>query len=214
VRASGPNAPARSGYFGVSLIGKIARAVGRVERIELGSEQLNLITERHARLGSKRGQQLGFRCPEAVIEAGEEFVALLGGDDSAGAPVGRIRAALDQPGGFEVIEEVGHDRTVDAEVLGEGELTPHVALSRGGENLVAPWTAGKIRHRGVRSLDVGPKNHAETPAEVICQRVLATRGVTNFVLLASDCAHQPIIRAGPRNVVDQILCSPDDLYLI
>jgi hypothetical protein len=68
-----------------------------------------------------------------------EFVALLGGDDSAGAPVGWIRAALDQAGGFEVIEEVDHDRTVDSEsrqapseVVGQ-----RVRAVRGVPNLVA-----------------------------------------------------------------------------
>jgi hypothetical protein len=122
---------ARSGYLGVHLISEVTRAVRRVESVELGGEQPNLSPERIARLGAKRGQQVGFRGPEAVIEAGEEFVALLGGDDSAGAPVGRIRASLDQAGSFEVIEEVGHDRTVDSEVLGEGELATDGALSGG-----------------------------------------------------------------------------------
>ena len=74
---------------------------------------------------------MDLRRPESVIEAGEEFDALSGGDDSAGAPVGRIRATLDQARRFEVIEEVGHDRSVDSEVLGEGELACNGALSGG-----------------------------------------------------------------------------------
>ena len=120
---------------------------------------------------------MGLRRPEAVIEAGEEFVALSGGDDSAGTPVGRIRAALDQVRRFEVIEKIGHDRAVDSEVLGEGELATDGALSGGGKDLVAPRTAGKVGHRGVGGLDVGPKDHAQAPSEVVCQRVLAARGV-------------------------------------
>jgi hypothetical protein len=54
---------------------------------------------------------------EAVIESRQEFGALFGSDNSASAPVGRIGAAFDQAGGFEVVEEVGHDCAVDSEVL-------------------------------------------------------------------------------------------------
>jgi hypothetical protein len=200
--------------LGVHLISKVTRAVGRVESIELGGEQPNLSTERGGRLGAKRGQQLGFRCPEAVIETGEEFIALLGGHDSAGAPVSRIRASLDQAGGFEVIEEVGHDRTVDSEVLGEGELATDGALSRGGKHLVAPRTAGKIGHCGMGGLDVGPKDHAKAPSEVVCQPVPATSGVLILVPVTSNVVHHPIVRVGTRSVVDKMLCQYDDLFRI
>jgi hypothetical protein len=74
---------------------------------------------------------VGFGCPEVLIEAGEQLVSTFGGDDSASAPIGRIRASLDQAGGLEVIEEVGHDRTVDSKVLSEGELATDGALSGG-----------------------------------------------------------------------------------
>jgi hypothetical protein len=204
---------AGSGEFGVHLIRKVARAVGRVENIELGSEQPNLSTERTARLGAKRGQKVGFRCPEAFVETGEEFIALLGGDDSAGAPVGRIGASLDQAFGFEVVEEVGHDRTVYSEVLGESELATDRALSGRRKHLVAPGAAGKVGDCGMGGLDIGPKNHAQTPSEIICQPVCAAQGVL-YLALASDVVHQPIIRAGPRSVAYKILCSYDDLYSI
>ncbi len=130
-RSRRSNALARSRYFGIHLVGRFTWAVGRVESIELGGEQPNLSTERNTGPGAERGQKVGFRCPKAVIEAGEKFVALLGGDDSAGAPIGRIGSSLDQAGGFEVIEEIRHDRTVDSQVLGQGELAADRALSRG-----------------------------------------------------------------------------------
>ena len=190
---------------------KVTRTVGRVESIELSGEQPNLSTECVARSCAKRGQQVGFCCPEAVIEAAEEFVALLGGHDPVGPPVGRIRAALDQAGGLEVIEEVGHHRTVDSEVLGEGELATDGALSGGGEHLVAPRTARKVGHRGMGGLDVGPKNHAQAPSEVVGQRVRAAGGVPHFVAVTSDVVHEPIIRAGPRSVGGKILCTHDVL---
>jgi hypothetical protein len=154
------------------------------------------------------------RCSEAVIEAGEEFVALLGGDDSAGAAVGRIRATLNQTGGFEVIEQVGHDRTVDSEVLGQGELATDGALSGGGKHLVAPRTAGEVGHRGMGGLDVGPKNHAQAPSQVVRQRVVATLGAPYLVTVASGVVHDPIIRAGQRSVVDKMLCRHDYLSRI
>jgi hypothetical protein len=139
---------------------------------------------------------VGFRCPEVFVETGEEFIALLGGDDSAGAPVGRIGASLDQAFGFEVIEEVGHDSAVYSEVLGESELASDSALSGRGKDL-----------------DIGPKNHAQAPSEIICQPVCAAQGVLDLVV-ASDVVHQAIIRAGPRSVAYKILCRYDDLYSI
>jgi len=93
-QSSGLNALARSGYFGVHLVGKVARAVWRINSIELGGEQPNLSAERIVLLGAKWGKQMGLRRPKAVIEAGEELVSLFGGDDSTGAPVGRIRSPL------------------------------------------------------------------------------------------------------------------------
>jgi hypothetical protein len=54
---------------------------------------------------------------EAVIEGRQELGSLFGGDDATGAPICRIGAAFDQAGGFEVIEQVGHDGAVDSEVL-------------------------------------------------------------------------------------------------
>ena len=193
---------------------KVTRAVGRVESIELGGEQANLSTECVARSRAKRGQQVGFCCPEAVIEAAEEFVALLGGHDPVGPPVGRIGAALDQAGGLEVIEEVGHHRTVDSEVLGEGELATDGALSGGGEHLVAPRTARKVGHRGMGGLDVGPKNHAQAPSEVVGQGVVTAGGAPSFVTMTRGVVHDPIIRPGVRSVGLKILCRHDDLLRI
>jgi hypothetical protein len=141
-------------------------------------------------------------------------VALLGGDDSAGSPVGRIRAALDQARPFEVIEEVCHNRTVDSEVLGQGKLAGDRSLGGGGKDLIPPWPARKVGHRGVGRLDVGPKDHAEAPPEVVGQRVRAGRGVLTPAAVASDVVHHPIIRVGQGSVVDKMLCIYDDLYSI
>ena len=86
-----------------------------------------------------------------------------------------------RPRRFEVVEQVGHDRAVDAEVLGQGELAPDGALGRGRKDLVAPRAAGKVGHRLVGGLDVGPKDDAQAPPEVVGQCVIAAAGVPDFV---------------------------------
>lgn len=131
--------------------------------------------------------------PEPGIQGPEELCAELGGDDSAGSPVGRIGAALDQARRFEVIEEVGHDRPVHSEVLGQGELATNSALSGGGKDLVAPRATRKVAHRVVRGRRIRPKDHAEAPSEVACQRADAAGGVPNFVAVTRDVLHYPII---------------------
>ena len=125
---------------------------------------------------------MGFCRPEAVIEGREELGTELCGDDSASSPVGRVGAALDQPRRFQVIEEVGHDRSVDSEVLGQGKLATNSALSGGGEDLVPPRAARKVGHRGVRGRGVRPQDHAQAPSEVACQRADAAGGAANVVI--------------------------------
>jgi hypothetical protein len=57
---------------------------------------------------------VGLRRLETVIERSQGAGALFGDDDSAGQPIGRIGATLDQAGSFEIVEEVRHDRAVDS----------------------------------------------------------------------------------------------------
>jgi hypothetical protein len=146
---------------------------------------------------------MGLRRPKAVIEGREELGAESGGDDSASSSVGRIRAALDQPRRFEVIEEVGHHRSVDSKVLGQGELATDSALSGGGQDLVPPRAARKVGHRGVRGLGVRPQDHAQAPSEVARQRAGAAGGVANIVRATRAVIH--------RLIIAQKRCSPDPL---
>jgi hypothetical protein len=138
---------------------EITWAIERVESVGPCCEQPNLGTEGLARLEVERGEQVGLDRPEAVVEGREELGAELRGDDSPSSPVGRIGSALDQACRFEVIEEVGHDRSVDSELLGQGELAANSALSGCKENLVAPWAAGEVGHRGVCGLGIRTKDH-------------------------------------------------------
>ena len=152
---------------------------------------------------------MSLRRPEAVIEGREKLGAELRGDDSPSSPVGRIGAALDEARRFEVIEEVGHDRSVDSEVLGQGELATDRALSGGGKNLVAPRAAGEVGHRGACGPGIGPKNHAQAPAEVVSQRGVAARDVPNVVAVTRDLIHHPIIAGKallPRSSVALMIC--------
>jgi hypothetical protein len=156
-----------------------------------------------------------FRRPEPAVEGGEERGPLPGDHDVAGAPIGRIGPAFDQAGRFEVVEEVGHDGAVDAQVLGQGELASDDTPSGGGQDLVATWAAGEVGDRGVRGRHVGPKDRAETPTEVICQRVVTSAWFVGSLSLTRDVGHFLSIRAlEPGTDAKEIFCSFDDLLYI
>jgi hypothetical protein len=139
---------------------EITSAIERVESVGPCCEQPNLGAEGLACLEVERGEHVGLHRTEAVVEGREELGAESRGDDSPSSPVGRIGAALDEACRFEVIEEVGHDRSVDSEVLGQGELATNSALSGCRENLVAPWAAGEVGHRGACGRGIRPKDNA------------------------------------------------------
>ncbi len=136
---------------------------------------------------------MGLCRPKAVIESREEFGAELRGDDSASAPVGRIGTTLEQFRGFKLIEEVGHDCSVDSEVLGQGKLASDSTLSGGGKDLVPPRAARKVGHRIARGLGVRPQDHAQAPSEVACQRADAAWGPANIIRATSSVIHPLII---------------------
>ena len=111
------------------------------------------------------------------------------------APIGRIRPTFDQACRFEVIEQVGHDGAVDTEMLRQGQLAPHHAMGRRGEDLVATRPAREVGHRGVRRRDVGPKDRAEAPPEICGQGVVTSAGVAGSLPLTREVAHAFSIRA-------------------
>jgi hypothetical protein len=119
----------------------------------------------------------------------------LRGDDPASSPVGRIGAALDQSRGFQVIEKVGHDRSVYPEVLGQGKLATDSALSGGGKDLVTPRAAREVGHRSERGLGVRPQDHAQAPTEVAGQGADAAGCVAKIVAKGSALIHGLIIAA-------------------
>ena len=107
------------------MVGKLARVGERVESIDPGSKQAHLRAEASAALVIKRVEQVLFGGAQSAVQGDEQFGALLGGDHATSATVGRVGAALDESGRFEIVQQIGHDRAVDAEVLGEGELAPN-----------------------------------------------------------------------------------------
>jgi NADH dehydrogenase FAD-containing subunit len=117
----------------------------------------------------------------------------LRGNDPASSPVGRIGAALDQSRGFQVIEKVGHDRSVNPKVLGQGKLATDSALSGGGKDLVPPRAAREVGHRGERGLGVRPQDHAQAPTEVACQGADAAGCVAKIVAKGRALIHGLII---------------------
>src|ERR1700694_321222 len=89
-------------------------------------------------------------------------------------------------------------------------LATNGALSGGGKYLVAPRAAGKVGHRGVCRRGIRPKDHAQAPAEVACQRGAAAGGIPDFVTATSGVIHQPIVADKAllaRSSVDMMICS-------
>jgi hypothetical protein len=160
----------------------------------------------------KGGEEVGLCGPKTPLKLGKEVGAVLSGDNSVRPPISRIRAALNQVRCLEVIEEIGHDCAVDAEVLSQRELTPDGALGSGREHLVAPWTARKVGNCIERSGDVGPKHSAQAPTEIVCQCVVTSAWIVGSVSLTRKIDHIFIIRLGerealsPRCSVEVMIC--------
>ena len=86
---------------------------------------------------------------------------ILGGlspEDQAGAAVAGVLAALDQAGLGQVVEQVGHDRAVNAQPGRERGLAAWLVPRGGGQHLVAAMAARQALGHGVGRLDV-PAEH-------------------------------------------------------
>ena len=105
----------------------------------------------------KTGQHLVLGRAQPLAEPVEERQAGRGGRDPPGPPVGRVRATLDQAGLGQAVEQVGHDRAVHAQVLGQRELAAVLVVPigpdggagqrAGSEELVAAETAAELKGR-------------------------------------------------------------------
>jgi hypothetical protein len=111
----------------------------------------------------------------------------------AGAPVCRVGATFDQACGLEVIEEVRHDRAVDAEVLREGDLAADGSLGGGREHLVAARTAGQVGDCGMCGGDVSPKDRPKPPSQVVCQSVATAADRHCCFSVLGDIVHHLIV---------------------
>jgi hypothetical protein len=193
---------------------RITWIVGWGERVGPCREHANLGTEGLPCLAVERGEHIGLGCPEPVIEGREELGAASRGDDPASSPVSGVRPALDEPGRFQVVEQVGHDCSIDPEVLGENKLAGNRALRRGGKDLITPRAAGKVCDRGMCGHGVCPQDHAQAPSEVARQRADAAGGLPDFVT-AQWCHPASIIadkaRLGRSSATLMICCSYSSL---
>src|SRR5450432_2656398 len=59
---------------------------------------------------AERGQQFLLGRGDALSEGQQSLLALVSDHDLAGPPVGWVRAALDEVGRLQLVEQVGHDR--------------------------------------------------------------------------------------------------------
>ena len=80
-----------------------------------------------------------------------------------------------------VVEEIGHDRAVDAEVLGQGELAPTVPWVAADSTWSAAWTAGRSATALCAEQRRRPETVYPSPAEIICQRVVTSAWVVGRV---------------------------------
>jgi hypothetical protein len=94
-----------------------------------------------ARFLTEWGEHMVLSRPEAVIQGHEQLGTPWRSDDSPSSPIRRVGAAFDQVCRFKVVEQIGHDRAIYAEVLGQGELASNHSLGGSGEHLVTAWSA-------------------------------------------------------------------------
>ena len=82
------------------------------------------------------GEDVLFDAVEALMELGEQSLSLGGGNDVAGPSVVGVDLALDEPSFDEIVDEVGHDRSIDGEAAGECDLAGCLAALDLEEQLI------------------------------------------------------------------------------
>ena len=75
---------------------------------------------------------MGLSVSEPSIQCDQFPHTQLGGNDTSHPSITWIRSALNQPCGLKIVEKVGHDGSVDAQMLGQGQLASDVRASRSG----------------------------------------------------------------------------------
>lgn len=79
----------------------------------------------------EEGAEMRFTC---FFDLGGGFLAFFGEEDAAHALVGFILAALDQPGGFEFVQEFGEGRRAHVEHFDQLALVDAVPLAQEGDD--------------------------------------------------------------------------------
>jgi len=114
-----PEEKCSSSSISVEVLDDVAGAGDRVEVVAAGGQPLEQCLEAGLIVAGQAAEDVRLQAVEAAAELLERGAAVVGGDDGARAAVGRVGPALEQAGLFHVVEQVGHDRAVDAEALGD-----------------------------------------------------------------------------------------------
>jgi hypothetical protein len=117
------------------------------------------------------------RLADPMAQLGQGLLPLRRGDDQALAPVGRIGLTLHQTGRDEVVDEVGHDRTVDPQPVGQGELTGRLTANDLDEGLVAARTVREATEHAGDQLAVRAQQDAQRPAKVVAGPIAGPAGL-------------------------------------
>ncbi len=99
------------------LLDQLAWAACRVEGVDAGGEESQVGSKLGLGVPVEGGEQVRLGGLQPAVQSLEQPGASLGGDDVPGSSIGGVGVAFDQPGSLEVVEEVGHDRAVDAQAL-------------------------------------------------------------------------------------------------
>ena len=85
-----------------------------------------------------------FGVAHASFEISEDVQATTRSDDLALPPVSRMKLAFDQAGCNEVVEQIRHDRPVDAQIRCKSNLVGLLTLHNGGKGLITARTVRDI----------------------------------------------------------------------
>ena len=119
-------------------------------------------------LAVQAAQHLLLGGTQPLARIGQGVAAARGGQDAAGPAVGRVGASLDEPGRLEVVEQVGHDRAVHPQAVGQGQLAAVLVPGGRGEHLEAARAAGQVGQGVLGGLEVAAEDHARAPSPGRC----------------------------------------------
>src|SRR5215469_2273328 len=156
-----------SGAASAELRYRVAGGRYRIQVVHAGRQDAQELAESRLVSWLQAREQVLLGAGETGVQVLENLAPMRSGGYPAAAAVGGVGLTLDQAGAFQVVEQVGHDRAVDAQALGHRGLAARLVASGGAQHLVAAVAAGNTAGHGVGRLYVRPEHYGEAPAEVI-----------------------------------------------